>query len=55
MTSARFDLSSTLKNLDLSLFRFFEWSGFQNHEFEPYYVSCGSKRNLKNKINYNEV
>ena len=22
--------------------------------YEPYNVSCGSKRNLKNKINYNE-
>ena len=31
MTSARFDLGSTLKTLNFSLFRFFERSQFQNH------------------------
>ena len=31
MTSSRFDLGPTSKNLNLSLLRFIEWSEFQNH------------------------
>ena len=31
MTSSQFDLDPTLKTLNLSLLRFIEQSGFQNH------------------------
>ena len=35
MTSSRFNLGPTLKNLNISLLRFIKRSGFENHDLSP--------------------